>query len=60
MDHKVADFGIQLIQTVGFPIVVACWLLFKTDKRLEQQTEALNELNTNIKLLIAAVTGESK
>lgn len=30
---------IPVLEKVGFPIVVACWLLFRTDKKLDKIVE---------------------
>lgn len=37
-----ADAAIEIIKQVGFPVVVACWFMFRTDKRLDALTEAIN------------------
>jgi len=35
---------IDFISQVGFPIAVAMWLLFRTDKRIEKMTEILGSI----------------
>ena len=35
---------VEIVKQVGFPVVVACWFMFRTDKRLESLTEAVNKL----------------
>lgn len=35
---------IQVISNVGFPVVVALYLLIRVDKTIEKSTEALTEL----------------
>lgn len=39
---------IELVKTLGFPIAVACWLLLRTDKRLEHMHEMLHEIAKKI------------
>ena len=36
--------AVEIVKQVGFPVVVACWFMFRTDKRLETLTEAVNKL----------------
>jgi hypothetical protein len=38
----------ELVKTLGFPIVIACWLLYRTDKRLEKAADLLQTLITKI------------
>jgi len=38
------DGIIKLIQQIGFPIAVALWFMFRTDKKIEKMTEALREV----------------
>jgi hypothetical protein len=35
---------IELIRQLGFPIVVACWFMFRTDKRVDKLTAAVEKL----------------
>ena len=35
---------IQIIQMVGFPIVVALWFMFRTEKVITANTQAVREL----------------
>ncbi len=44
MDPTIVTTVTTVISTVGFPIFVACWLLFRTDKTLAALTIAINEL----------------
>ncbi|MCS7231605.1 MAG: YvrJ family protein [Elusimicrobiota bacterium] len=39
---------IQVISNVGFPVVVALYLLIRVDKTIEKSTEALTELTKTI------------
>jgi len=39
---------IQIISNVGFPVVVALYLLVRVDKTIEKSTEALTELTKTI------------
>lgn len=43
----------QFISTLGFPIFVAVWMLYKTSKDNENMMQAINELKTAIDLLTA-------
>lgn len=38
----------DLVSTVGFPIFVAAWLLFRTDKILRNLTEVVEKLCTKL------------
>jgi len=39
---------VQIISNVGFPVVVALYLLVRVDKTIEKSTEALTELTKTI------------
>jgi hypothetical protein len=39
---------VQIISNVGFPVVVALYLLIRVDKTIEKSTEALTELTKTI------------
>lgn len=43
----------QFISTLGFPIFVAVWMLYKSSKDNEKMTETINELRNAITLLTA-------
>ena len=45
------DQLVQLISQVGFPIVVAAYLLIRTDKLLRETTTALKELTQAVREL---------
>ena len=38
------DQVIKVIQTLGFPIFVCIWFMYRTDKRLDKMIELINEL----------------
>ena len=44
--------AIELIQTVGFPIVVSLWFMFRMEKVIKTNTEALVKLTNSIDLKI--------
>lgn len=46
---------ITLIQTVGFPITVALFLLFRYDKRLGDMATILTEISKTLSLIKDAV-----
>ena len=39
---------VQIVSNVGFPVVVALYLLVRVDKTIEKSTEALTELTKTI------------
>lgn len=41
----------QFISTLGFPIFVAVWMLYKSSRDNEKMTETINELKNAINLL---------
>lgn len=43
----------HFISTLGFPIFVAVWMLYKSSKDNEKMTETINELRNAITLLTA-------
>lgn len=47
------DFNaiVDVIQKVGFPIVVAVWFMFRTDKRLEKVISLMETLSAKIDLI---------
>ena len=45
MEKSLIDAVAQLIRDLGFPIVVACWFMFRTDKRIEKMAKTLNEIS---------------
>jgi len=47
---------VSLISQVGFPIFVAIWMLYRSDKREETTQATLNELKTAIVELTKAVS----
>ncbi|MEN2984874.1 MAG: YvrJ family protein [Dictyoglomaceae bacterium] len=48
---------IQVISNVGFPVVVALYLLIRVDKTIEKSTEALTELTKTIIELKELISG---
>ena len=40
----VRDF--RVFETIGFPAIVACWHMARTDRRLDENTSAINNLKT--------------
>ena len=45
-----------IISTVGFPIFVAVWMLYKSSKDSEKMSETINELRNAITELAAILT----
>lgn len=52
---NVTDIG-TLISTVGFPIFVAVWMLYKTSKDSEAMKDAINNLTNVINILSNEIT----
>lgn len=52
---NVTDIG-TLISTVGFPIFVAVWMLYKTSKDSEAMKDAINDLTNVINILSNEIT----
>lgn len=48
MEKEFLNQIVTVIQTVGFPVFVASWLLFRTDKRLDQNTAAMIEASKSL------------
>lgn len=49
--------GVQtIISTVGFPIFVAVWMLYKSSKDSEKMSETINDLRNAITELSAILT----
>lgn len=42
MEPSLLAAGIDVLKQVGFPVFVACWFMFRTDKKLEDLTHAIN------------------
>ncbi len=53
----VAKVLADLTQQVGFPIAVAIWLLWRTDKKLQKMTDVLNEISKTMALIERALNG---
>jgi len=51
MDQTIVDLVIKLISTVGFPIFVAVWLLWRSDRKEERTQEILQEIKLAIQEL---------
>jgi len=52
--------ALQVISTVGFPIFVAVWLLWKSDRTEKRTQEILIELKVSINKLCDRINGERK
>lgn len=44
MEQGMVDAAVKLLQTVGFPILVCGWFMFRMEKRLDQMIELLQDL----------------
>lgn len=52
-DQNTVDNGVKVLQTVGFPAAVALWFMFRTDRKLEENTKAVVDLTIAINKLEA-------
>jgi len=50
VEQLTVETAASLISSVGFPIFVACWLLFRTDKYMREMGETLRELLMYLKM----------
>lgn len=50
----------QLISTVGFPIFVVIWMLYKSSKDSESLKDAVDELKNAINILSERLNNEKK
>lgn len=41
-------FIVEVIKTTGFPIFIACWLLIRTEKKLDKLCDHIKNLMTTI------------
>lgn len=44
LDEKTLESLIEILKQVGFPVFVACWFMFRTDKRLDRIIDLLDRL----------------
>lgn len=49
---------VSLISSVGFPIAACIYLVFTTNKQLEQLTSAVNEMSNAITILTSKLESE--
>lgn len=54
MEKEIIEGAVKVIQTVGFPIVVCLWFMFRAEKRFDAMTTVLTELSGYLKQIIAA------
>lgn len=52
VDNTIVDVILPLISTVGFPIFVAVWLLYRDWKIMSMLLEKLEQLNHNLERLV--------
>lgn len=50
INKTTAEAAIAVVQQVGFPVVVACWFMFRTDKFLNTLAKRVGELKEEILL----------
>lgn len=60
MEKEAVIFFQNLIQTVGFPIFVAGWFMFRTDRRLDDNTKVMNSVAASLAQLVQKLTEEHK
>ncbi len=49
-----------LISTVGFPIFVAVWMLYKSDKAQKESTDAISNNTKVLQELIDLIRGDDR
>ena len=49
---------ISIISSVGFPITACIYLVFTTNKQLENLTQAVNEMSTAVTILTNKIESE--
>ena len=49
---------VSIISSVGFPIVACIYLVFTTNKQLENLTKAVNEMSTAVNILTSKLESE--
>ena len=47
------DNIVRVLQTVGFPAAVALWFMFRTDRKLEENTKSIVDLTLAVNKLEA-------
>ena len=50
----------QFISSLGFPIFVAVWMLYKSSKDNEKMTETINDLKNAITILTSEIRHHNK
>ena len=51
--------GVGLIREFGFPVLVACWFMYRTDKRLDRLAALMGNLMQATALLAKSVEYEN-
>ena len=51
IEQGLIDSGIRLVQTLGFPIFVCAWFMFRAEKRLDSQTGLLQKIAQSLSVL---------
>ena len=51
---------VQIINSVGFPVFVACWMLIKDSKEKEMTRKTLENLGVTIQKLCDRIDRENK
>ena len=49
---------VSIISSVGFPIAACIYLVFTTNKQLENLTKAVNEMSTAVNILTTKLESE--
>ena len=52
------DIATQLIQTLGFPIFVCLWLMYRVEKRLEKQHKEQHRTNVLLAVIVKVLDGD--
>ena len=49
------DQAVALLREFGFPVFVACWFMWRLEKRLDRSNELLSKLMEGIALLAKSI-----
>lgn len=50
-EQSAFDYAVKVLQTVGFPAAVALWFMFRSDRKIEENTKALVDLTLAVSKL---------
>jgi hypothetical protein len=57
MESQIYEMIKDLIQSLGFPIFVAVWFMWRDGKRMEKLTQAINDLQNMLEKVCNKLDG---